>query len=352
VPPRPHHTDVGSHDEVVRRVSWLELFFDLVFVAAVAQVASPLARDFTVAEIGRFSILFLLIWWAWLGQTMFATRFGGEDPLERAITFAQICAAAAMAVNSQGALDSRDSAGFAAAYGLMRVMLAFQYARIRSAGVRRLTRRYANGCRVSAALWLVSAVVPPPARFLLWVAASLVDALTPPIAEAHGTDVPPHSEHLPERFGLFTIVLLGEAMAAVMRGMQQHESWPPAAAVSVLSGLLLVFWVWWSYFHAIGAATPRRVRSRRQMRRLLAWSYAHMPLYLGLVVGGVGIEHVIVSAEPLPDPALVAEAMGAVAVVGGALLLLRRLVGGAGHGELAGEKPDLRMSAVAERLPG
>jgi low temperature requirement protein LtrA len=138
----------------------------------------------------------------------------------------------------------------------------------------------------------------------------------------------------------------------VMRGMQQHESWPPAAAASVLAGLLRVFWVWWSYFHAIGAATPRRVRSRRQMRRLLAWSYAHMPLYLGLVVGGVGIEHVIVSAEPLPDPALVAEAMGAVAVVGGALLLLRRLVGGAWHGELAGEKPDLRMGAVAERLPG
>jgi low temperature requirement protein LtrA len=312
--------------DVVRKVSWLELFFDLVFVGAVAQVAAPLGAELTAAESARFALLFVVIWWAWLGQTVFSTRFGGLDPCERILTFAQICAAAAMAVNSQGALDSRDSAGFAAAYGVMRLLLSIQYARIRSRTAPELIRRYLIGCRLSATLWLASAFVPAPARFAVWGIAFLVDVITSIVAETHGTAVPPHSEHLPERFGLFTIILLGEAMSAIMRGMGHHETWPPAAALSVLAGLLVVFQVWWWYFHAIGVAAVRRVRSRRQMRRALAWSYAHLPLYLGLVLAGVGFEHMIVSAEPWPDPSLLITTAIAVGLVIAALAGLRGTV--------------------------
>lgn len=341
---------MDSIQDLVRRVSWLELFFDLVFVAAVAQVAAPLGREFSVTEVSRFSLLFVLIWWAWLGQTIYATRFGRDDRFERALTFLQICAAAAMAVNSQGALDSRDSAGFAAAYGLMRLVLAAQYARVRAPEAATLTRRYLAGCALSAALWLVSSVLPPPTRFILWTLAFLVDALTPVAAEMHGTRVPPHAEHLPERFGLFTIILLGEAMASVMRGMQQQETWPPAAALTVASGLAFVFQVWWWYFHAIGAAAPQRIRSRRQARRLLAWSYAHLPLYVGLVVLGVGFEHVIVSTRALPDPMLVAETASAAALVAVSLVLLGGLVARPGDRSLRSLESDLRVGTVAERL--
>jgi low temperature requirement protein LtrA len=336
--------------DVVRRVSWLELFFDLVFVAAVAQVATPLAHEFSAAEVFRFALLFILIWWAWLGHTIFATRFGRDGRAERALTFLQICAAAAMAVNSQGALSSRDSAGFAAAYGLMRLLLAAQYARVRAPAAATLVRRYMAACALSAALWLASSLLPPPLRFVLWAVAFLVDALTPVTAERHGTRVPPHAEHLPERFGLFTIILLGEAMASVMRGMQQHETWPPAAALAVASGLAVVFQVWWWYFHTIGAAAPRRIRSRRQAHRLLAWSYAHVPLYVGLVVLGVGFEHVIVSTRTLPDPMFVAETAAAAVLVALSLALLRWLVSRSGHSSLGGLEPDFRMRPVAERL--
>jgi low temperature requirement protein LtrA len=297
-------------------------------------------------------MLFVLIWWAWLGQTIFATRFGRDDRAERALTFLQICAAAAMAVNSQGALDSRDSAGFAAAYGLMRLLLAVQYARVRAPAAAMLIRRYLAACALSSALWLASSLVPPPVRFVLWAVAFVVDALTPVAAERHGTRIPPHAEHLPERFGLFTIILLGEAMASVMRGMQQHETWPPAAALAVVSGLALVFQVWWWYFHTIGAAAPRQVRSRRQAHRLLAWSYVHVPLYIGLVVLGVGFEHVIVSARTLPDPMFVAETAAAAVLVALSLGSLRWLVGRSGHRGLGRLEPDFRMGPVAERFPG
>src|SRR6185436_6439763 len=138
-----------------RRVTWMELFFDLIFVAAVAQVGTHLRDDYSPAGLLRFSLLFFLIWWAWLGHTNFSTRFDTDDLIQRALTALQLFLVAVMAVNATGALDSRDSAGFAAAYAVMRFVLAGQFLRAR--GVRRarpLTTRYALTCGVAALLWL------------------------------------------------------------------------------------------------------------------------------------------------------------------------------------------------------
>ena len=62
-----------------RRVTWMELFFDLIFVAAVAQVGTPLEHEYTVAGLLRYAFLFVLIWWAWIGHTLFSTRFNADD---------------------------------------------------------------------------------------------------------------------------------------------------------------------------------------------------------------------------------------------------------------------------------
>src|SRR5215470_15337971 len=152
-----------------RKVTWLELFFDLIFVAAVAQVAEPLRHDYSLAELIRFTPLFVLIWWAWTGHTLFSTRFDTDDGAQRGLTFLQIFAVAAMAANAKDALDSRSSAGFAAAYAAVRLVLVAQYIRARQiADARRLTATYIAGHGTAAVLWLVSAVVPPPARFWIW----------------------------------------------------------------------------------------------------------------------------------------------------------------------------------------
>src|SRR5262249_48835943 len=120
-----------SMREPGRKVTWLELFFDLIFVAAVAQVAEPLRHDYSLAELARFPPLFILIWWAWTGHTVFSTRFDTDDGAQRALTFLQIFAVAAMAANAKDALDSRSSAGFAAAYAVVRLILVAQYVRAR-----------------------------------------------------------------------------------------------------------------------------------------------------------------------------------------------------------------------------
>jgi low temperature requirement protein LtrA len=277
-----------------RRASWLELFFDLIFVAAVAQVSVPLSTDYTVHGLARYALMFLLIWWAWLGHTMYSSRFDSDDILHRALTFIQMFAAAAMAANAKAAFDSRDSAGFAAAYAVLRTVQSVQYLRARRLReTRRLTTLYAAGTGVAAVAWAVAATMPIPARFYLWTAALLVDLSTPWIAARYTHKFPPHPEHLPERFGLFTIILLGESVAAVMRGMESQETWPVSAAISAISGLGLAFGYWWWYFDGVKGAAERRIQAGRALKAFHVWTYIHFPLYLSIAVVGVGVEHVI-----------------------------------------------------------
>ena len=277
-----------------RKVTWLELFFDLIFVAAVAQVGEPLREHYTVAGLVRYSVLFILIWWAWIGNSVFATRFDTDDVLQRALTLAQMFAVAAMAANATEALDSRSSAGFAAAYAAMRFVLVAQYARARQIEkARGLATRYLAGHGFAATLWLASAFVPAPTRFVVWAVALAIDLGTPWVAVAHSVEVPTDAAHLPERFGLFTLILLGESVIAVMQGMKSQEDWSPAAATSAFLGMAIAFAMWWWYFDGATAASEQHIRSRTDAVRFHLWSYAHLPLYLGIAAAGAGIERIV-----------------------------------------------------------
>jgi low temperature requirement protein LtrA len=281
-----------------RKVTWLELFFDLVFVAAVAQVAAPLGGGDDLAGLGRFALFLLMIWWAWLGHTTFSTRFDGDDLLHRTLTLLQLFFATVMAVNAEQGLDSPDSAGFAAAYAAMRLLLAAEYLRaLRVTDSRPLSRCYLVGCALAATLWLLSAVAPVPLRYALWAVAFAIDFATPLIAERHSPAAPPHASHLPERYGLFTIILLGESVAAVMHGMERQAGWSPSAVTSAIGSLGITFAVWWLYFEGVRGAAERRVRTVGDGVRLRLWSYAHLPLYVGVVIAGVGLEHAIEAAD-------------------------------------------------------
>jgi low temperature requirement protein LtrA len=321
---QPPRLRSGDGLEEGRRVTWMELFFDLIFVAAVAQVGTHLRDDYSPAGLLRFSLLFLLIWWAWLGHTNFSTRFDTDDLVQRALTALQIFLVAVMAINSTGALDSRDSAGFAAAYSAMRFVLVAQYWRatpIRKA--RALTSRYATGAGVAATLWLVSAFVPPPVRYWMWSLALFIDIGTPIVFTRHLVDVPHDAAHLPERYGLFSIILLGESMVAVMTGMAHQEYWSTAAASSAVLGMGLVFAIWWWYFDSAEAVAERHLRTHQDAVRFHVWSYGHLPLYLGIAVAGVGVEHAVTTVTQAPLHATEAWIFGAAVVaIMGALTVI------------------------------
>jgi low temperature requirement protein LtrA len=307
-----------------RKVTWLELFFDLVFVAAVAQAGGHLRADYSTAGLLRFTLLFVLIWWAWLGHTTFSTRFDTDDVVQRALTAVQLFLVAVMAVNATGALDSRDSAGFAAAYSGMRFVLAGQFLRARRVRrARPLTTRYALSCGAAAALWLASAFLAAPARFVVWALALVIDVGTPLVTTRQLVSVPHDAAHLPERYGLFSIILIGESMAAVMTGMGHQEYWSPRAASAAVGGIATIFAVWWAYFDVVDATAHRMVRSMADARRFHLWSYIHLPLYLGLAVLGVGLERVIETATEAPLPTTEALILsGAAATVGLSLMVI------------------------------
>jgi low temperature requirement protein LtrA len=282
----------GQHD---RKVTWLELFFDLVFVAAVAQVAAPLRSDYTIEGLIRFSPLFVLIWWAWTGHAVFSTRFDTDDAIQRVLTLAQMFAVAVMAANARDALQSRSSAGFTAAYAAVRLVLVLQYFRARQVSeARPLTSRYIIGHGVAAIVWLVSALLTAPTRYWLWAVAFVFDFGTPWLTVKHSASAPPDAAHLPERFGLFTLILLGESLVAVMQGIESQAGWTATAALTAFFGMAILFVIWWWYFDEI--SSEQSVRTRDDAVRFHIWSYAHLPLYLGIVIAGVGIQRAVTAA--------------------------------------------------------
>jgi low temperature requirement protein LtrA len=192
------------------------------------------------------------------------------------------------------------------------------------ARARALTSTYARGFGAAACVWLVSAFVEPPARYGLWTAALIVEVSTARLASRHVAALPPHATHLPERFGLFTMILLGESIIAIMKGIQAQPDWSPAAAGAALGGIGFTFLVWWLYFEYAGAASDRPVRTAHERRAYEVWTYAHLPLYLGLVLSAVGVEHLIKQGTKIHLSAEEAYLLGgALAVVLAALRLLR-----------------------------
>jgi low temperature requirement protein LtrA len=238
----------------------------------------------------------------------------------------QMLAVIFMAANADEGLDSASSAGFAAAYAVMRLVLVARYVRAsRRASAHRVARDHAVGFGAAALLWLISSVAPVPWRYGCWALALGIDLGTAVFGARHTLAVPPHAAHLPERFGLFTLILLGEAIVAVMKGIQGQPLWTWPAAATALSGVGLVCAVWWGYFERAGAANHRPVRCRADCRALDVWSHVHLPLYLGIAVMGLGVEHAVRAggwqALHAEEVWLVA---GAAALVAGALTALEK----------------------------
>jgi len=290
------------HCHVERRVSWAELFFDLVFVAAVAQVGLLLAHDYSITGLARYAFMLGVIWWAWNGYVMYVTRFVADDWLERTLTGLQMVAVIFMAANADGPLDGESSAGFAAAYAVMRLVLVVQYLRaLDIPEARPLVVESLGGIGTAAIVWLGSALLPAPERYFAWAAAIVVDVATAACTSRFVRDLPPNAHHLPERFGLFTLILLGESIIAIMKGIQAQPDWTLPAASAAFLGIGLVFGLWWWYFDRAAATSHRPVHTDADIRRWMIWNVVHLPIYLGLAATAIGIEHIVRTGgvEPL-----------------------------------------------------
>lgn len=241
---QPPRLRIGEDSEEHRHATWLELFYDLVFVVAVSQVAHYLSNDVSLSGFFGFVFLFVAVWWAWIGTTFYANRFDSDDIGHRLLTAAQILAVAALAVNVHHGLGE-SSAGFAVSYTVCRAFLIIEYLRAgrHIPAARRLTNSFARGFAIGASLWLLSVFVPIPLRFGFWALGLIVDFATPITAKKLQLELLPHPEHLPKRFGLFTIIVLGEAIIAVVDGVAEQQ-WNVSSALAAVLGFSIAFNIW------------------------------------------------------------------------------------------------------------
>ncbi len=152
-------------EEKERHATWLELFYDLVFVAVISQIGVMFHHHFNWQGFGEFVFLFIPIWWAWVGHTMYSNRFDTNDMYHRVITFFQMGAAAFLAASVQEALGYK-SRTFAAAYVLIRLSLLMSYIRVyrHLPLTRTFIGRIGPGFAIGTGCWIASFFVESPLR--------------------------------------------------------------------------------------------------------------------------------------------------------------------------------------------
>jgi low temperature requirement protein LtrA len=282
-------------DDEGRSASWLELFFDLAFVLVVAELAGALAKDLTWTGGLTFAGLFTVTWWSWASSTLYANRFDTDDLVYRLFKLAGMLAVIGMAAAAAEA-TTKYAVHFAGAYVALRLLLLAQYARAHRAvpEARGIVRLYMIGAGAGAALWAASMLVPAPLRYGLWAAGLLVDVLVPFAATFASGSVRLHLEHLPERLGLFLILVLGESVAAVAHGVHD-ESWTGEAIVAGVMAFVLAAGLWWVCFDLAGASAKKLLLEHGGAGRVATdiYFYGHLPLALGLASIGVGLEQLI-----------------------------------------------------------
>jgi low temperature requirement protein LtrA len=278
-------------DQGERHATWLELFFDLVFVISIAEVAHTLEDYRTLADFLGTAGLFVAVWWAWVGYTVYADRFDTDDVAHRVLVLAGMLAVIAMALSVHDALHG-GSARFALAFVAVRgiVLLLNARAHRHAAPARPLLNLFLAAFSTGAALWLLSVFVPEPARYVLWGVALVIELSAPWVGRRQIVKAPVHASHLVERFGLFTLIVLGESVVRVAQGAANVSDWTAATLAAAGGGFLIVAGLWWLYFDRIDEGAVRSVL------RGLVWNYTHLPLLAGLVSVAVGTEYAISDA--------------------------------------------------------
>lgn len=283
-------------EESERTATWLELFYDLVFVAAVAMMGTRIVHDTSWTGVLSYLASFALVWWLWASHTFYADRYDTDDLVYRLLAGAQMVAVAVIAVSlSLGEAGSTQV--FALGYTLARAVLLILYARAyrHVPGTRRLVRGYLVGFGSASVLWAISIVTPTPVRFWVWALAFAVDLATPFAVRKIQAAAPLDVSHLPERFGLFTILVLGESIVAVTVGLS-HVSWQASTTIVGVFGLGAATCLWWINFeHHDGFVVRRRGEGKNW--RPTVWIYSHLPLAAALAMFGVSIELAIVGAD-------------------------------------------------------
>src|SRR5262245_16709247 len=286
-----------------RRVTFLELFFDLVFVVVVSQLSRRLATHPTWSGVGWFVFLFCAVWSCWLNGTLYHDLHTTNDVSVRVFTFAQMLAVAVMAVFI-GNVPGDGSTGFALAYAANALILVVLWFRtgLHDPHHRSGSIPYSAGYLISAVLFAVSAAFEGPFTYWLWAVALAAQVTgwvvgmhrwTPPVNQ-EGEAIITTTPSLVERMGLFVIIVLGEVIVGAVNGMADLHPLHVDGIVIGLLGVVVAIGLWWIYFDLISHRPP-------VPRFTQLWLNLHLPLVIAIAAGGAAVLNTVEhSGVPLP----------------------------------------------------
>ncbi len=292
------HVPMSGRDpeEEHRAATPLELFFDLCFVVAIAQASIALHHEVAEGHLldGAlfFGMTFFAIWWAWMNFTWFASAYDTDDVLYRLLTFVQIAGVLVIASGVERAFLELDYATVTVGYVIMRIGLVAQWLRvaIEHADRRTTAGRYAIGVALVQVGWVARLFLPEGLGLAAFAPLVLAELLVPTWAESTGHPTPFHRGHIAERYGLFTIIVLGECILATSAAVQEAVT-VGGLSLSLLTlaagGLVLVLAMWWAYFKHDSAAEPT------ELRQAFIWGYGHYFVFAAVAATGAGL-HVAV----------------------------------------------------------
>ena len=291
-----------SPHEPHRAATPLELLFDLVFVVAIAQAAAAFHHSITEMHAAEglvgFLMVFFGIWWAWMNFTWFASAYDCDDVPYRLMVFVQITGALIFAAGVKQLFETHDmNVGTIAGYIIMRFAQVGQWVRagLSDPAHRGTAFRYAAGITAVQIAWIIGFLGPASWSLAAFLICGPAELLVPTWAERAGVTTW-HPHHISERYGLLTIIVLGEsilaATLAVQAAIESGERFVVLAPI-VVGGLMIVYAMWWLYFYR----PVHDLLRRDDLRRTFIWGYGHFAVFTAAAAVGAGLSVAVDAAS-------------------------------------------------------
>ncbi|MFG3594132.1 low temperature requirement protein A [Bradyrhizobium sp. RDI18] len=308
------------------RVTYAELFFDLVFVFAITQISHTLLAHFTPLGALQVTLLFLAVWWVWVFTTWITNWLNPEKTPVRLLLFAMMLGGLVLSTSIPKAFDER-GLWFAIAYAAMQVGKTI-FLWLSTPPSRPRTRmnavRIAAWLSLSAVFWIAGGIAEGQPRLMLWVTALVIEYISPAVrfwipryGASSVSDWMIEGGHMAERCALFIIIALGESVV-VIGATFAELAWTTENVLAFVSALVGSIAMWWIYFHIGAEAGSEQLSKSSEPGRLarLAYTYLHMPIVAGIIVAAVADELV------LKHPGGHSDLKTVMSAIGGPLLFL------------------------------
>lgn len=286
-------TTLRLPDEKERHATWLDIFFDLIFAVIVVQLSDRLSNKFSMTELFQCAALLIPSTWTWVSHTVFAARFDNNDGFHWLMTFLTMFAGAIMAIQIPTALEN-GATGFSIGFILSQFCLILLYLRPHTDKTtpKNITFFYLVGFGLGFSCWVISLFFAPPVKFYLWILGMSIYLATPWLGRKRVlSKAPLDTMYIPERFGSFTVIILGQIITAVVLGLE-IASWHPTSVLISMMSFALAIIIWSQYYRFTQIADYKCTLGSGQ-----PYIYTHIPLFISLMYIGVCTQHFISNAE-------------------------------------------------------